>query len=105
MVLIQLLLPTRKPDGGDATAPLGETRRELVDRFKGVTAYVRSPAKGEWVSPKGRTEIDDVVMVEVVTQTFERAWWRSYAATLARRFDQDEIHVRAMAIDVPDGAE
>jgi hypothetical protein len=44
MVLIQLLLPTGA--GADpAMTALAETRRELVDRFKGVTAYVRSPAK------------------------------------------------------------
>jgi len=40
-------------------------------------------------------------MVEVVTETFDRAWWRGYAATLARRFAQDEIHVRALAIELP----
>ena len=33
-------------------------------------------------------------MVEVVTETFDRAWWRTYAATLAARFDQ-ETHSRA----------
>jgi hypothetical protein len=101
MVLIQLLLPTRKPDGSDAMTSLGETRRELVARFNGVTAYVRSPAKGLWVSPEGQTEADDVVMVEVVTRTFERSWWRTYAATLARRFEQDAIHVRALPMEMP----
>ena len=102
MVLIQLLLPTRKADGSDAMTSLGETRRELVARFNGVTAYVRSPAKGVWVSPQGQTEADDVVMFEVVTRTFARSWWRTYAATLARRFDQDTIHVRALPMEMPD---
>ena len=97
MVLIQLLLPT----SGDNTASLAETRRDLVDRFKGVTAYVRSPAKGLWTAPDGHTEADDVVMVEVVTDTFDRRWWRAYAATLAGRFRQDTIHVRALPIEMP----
>lgn len=35
-------------------------------------------------------------MVEVVTETFDRAWWRAYAATLARRFGQESIHIRAL---------
>jgi hypothetical protein len=48
-----------------------------------VTAYVRSPAKGLWTAPDGHTEADDVVMVEVVTETFDRGWWRTYAAKLA----------------------
>jgi hypothetical protein len=51
-------------------------------------------------APDGRTEQDDVVMVEVVTETFDRAWWRTYAATLASRFDQESIHVRLSAIDL-----
>jgi hypothetical protein len=45
-VLIQLLLPTNGAASADALAPLAQTRRELAERFTGVTAYVRSPAKG-----------------------------------------------------------
>ena len=67
MVLIQLLLPTSGAASADALAPLAKTRRELADRFTGVTAYVRSPAKGLWTAPDGQIEQDDVVMVEVVT--------------------------------------
>jgi hypothetical protein len=104
MVLIQLLLPTTGPDG-NATALLVDTRRELAERFEGVTAYVRSPAKGLWTAPDGHTEADDVVMVEVVTDTFDRAWWRGYSATLAQRFGQDTIHVRALPVDMPDAGD
>jgi hypothetical protein len=86
MVLIQLLLPAPGASGSDAMTPLADTRRELADRFKGVTAYVPSPAKGLWTAPDGHTEADDVVMVEVVTDNFDRAWWRNYATALARRF-------------------
>jgi hypothetical protein len=102
MVLIQLLLPTTGPAGSDTLTLLAETRRELADRFKGVTAYVRSPAKGLWTAPDGHTEADDVVMVEVVTDTFDREWWRTYARLLARRFSQDTIHLRSLAVEMPD---
>ncbi|MGC4081937.1 MAG: hypothetical protein QM736_07470 [Vicinamibacterales bacterium] len=101
MVLIQLLLPANT-NGGHTTAPLEQTRRELVDRFHGVTAYLRSPAKGLWTSPEGQVEADDVVMVEVVVQTFDRPWWRAYVATLATRFDQESIHVRALPVETPE---
>ena len=100
MVLIQLLLPTSGAAGADGPAPLAETRRELADRFNGLTAYLRSPAKGLWTAPDGHAEQDDVVMVEVVTDTFDRAWWRTYAATLAERFSQESIHVRAVPVDM-----
>jgi hypothetical protein len=102
MVLIQLLLPTTAPAGTNAMTPLAETRRELADKFSGVTAYVRSPAKGLWTAPDGHTEADDVVMVEVVTETFDRRWWRGYAEMLAERFRQKTIHVRALPVEMPD---
>jgi hypothetical protein len=98
MVLIQLLLPSGPAD----LAPLAETRSELEDRFNGLTAYVRSPAKGSWTAPDGRTEQDDVVMVEVVTDTFDRAWWRVYVAGLAQRFGQESIHLRALPVEMLD---
>ena len=102
MVLIQLLLPTRGAANADSPAPLAETRRELADRFTGVTAYVRSPAKGLWTAPDGQIEQDDVVMVEVVTETFDRAWWRRYVARLAERFRQESIHLRALPVELLD---
>ena len=103
MVMIQLLLPTSGAPSAEGLAPLAETWRELVDRFRGLTAYLRSPAKGLWTAPDGHTELDDVVMVEVVTDTFDRAWWQTYAAMLAERFGQETIHVRAVPVDMLDG--
>lgn len=105
MVLIQLLLPTtvsteQSPDA--TTTALAETHRELAEAFEGLTAYVRSPATGVWTAPDGRTERDNVVMVEVVTDRFDRDWWRAYARTLAARFQQDTIHVRAFPIELLD---
>jgi hypothetical protein len=102
MVLIQLLLPIPATSDAVRLAPFAETRRELADRFTGVTAYLRSPAEGLWTSPDGHTEADNVVMVEVVTQTFDRQWWRAYSTTLAKRFSQDTIHVRAVPVEMLD---
>ena len=41
-------------------------------------------------------------MVEVVTDTFDREWWRTYATLLARRFSQDTIHLRSLAVEMLD---
>ena len=98
MVLIQMLLPA----DADQISPLAETGRELADRFSGLTAYLRSPAKGLWTAPDGRAEQDDVVMIEVVTDAFDRAWWHDYAATLARRFREERIHIRAIRVEMLD---
>ena len=112
MVLIQLLLPTTFPKGTasqDTSAALADTRRELAETFAGLTAYVRSPARGIWMAPDGHSEQDDVVMIEVVTDRFDREWWRAYSTVLCKRFVQDVMHVRALAIELlseePGGAE
>jgi hypothetical protein len=105
VVLIQLLLPTTFPNGTasqDASAAFAETRTELAETFDGLTAYVRSPAKGIWTAPDGHSEQDDVVMVEVVTERFDRDWWRTYSTLLAKRFAQDVIHVRALGVELLD---
>ena len=99
MVLIQLLLPIVQGTGSDGPmTPIAKTREELAAQFKGLTAYLRSPAKGVWTASDGHTEQDDVVMVEVVTDRFDRDWWRSYTTMLSKRFRQDAIHVRALPI-------
>jgi hypothetical protein len=98
-VLIQLLLPvTSAPDNHAAIA---QTRAELVQRYQGVTAYVRSPAKGAWVGPDGAEQHDDVIMVEVLIEIFDREQWRAYARELAARFGEEEIHIRALPAVVP----
>ena len=102
MVLIQLLLPTSGAASDDGLAPLAETRRELAERFNGLTAYLRSPAKGLWTAPDGHTEQDDVVMVEIVTDRFDPVWWRTYVSVLAERFGQESIHVRAIPVAMLD---
>lgn len=100
MVLIQLLLP-QAANGEALDEPFRQTRIELVEKFKGITAYQRAPARGAWRSPEGDIERDDVVMVEVVAEHFDRGWWRHYQQVLEDRFDQREIHVRAISIQTP----
>jgi len=105
--LIQLLLPAVVAQPDDSSSdPVARTRRELVEAFGGLTAYLRTPAQGVWTSPDGGRAHDDVVMVEVVAEKIDRGWWREYTQRLARRFEQEAIHVRALQVDVldPDSA-
>ena len=106
MFLIQLLLPVVRSPGDGQAAQVSRTRTELIERFGGVTAYVQSPALGEWTAPEGDREQDRVILVEIVAPVFDRAWWRGYARLLASRFDQQTIHVRALVIELldPDAA-
>ena len=98
--LVQILLPVFDNTGARLDGALfGDVRRELTDAFGGVTAYVRSPAKGLWKRDDGNVERDDVVMVEVAVDALDRAWWRNYRTRLEQRFRQDTILVRAFAIE------
>ena len=103
MVLVQLLLPTTIPGRpGSSYVPeaLAMTRGELTAKFHGTTAYLRSPAKGTWAGSGGEVEHDEVVMVDIVTDRFDREWWRRYVSILAERFRQDTIHVRALPVEL-----
>ncbi|MBM4439358.1 MAG: hypothetical protein FJ027_02990 [Candidatus Rokubacteria bacterium] len=100
MHLVQLLLPLFD-HAGQRFAPelYDEVARELTDRFGGVTAYARAPATGLWVAQPGRTTRDDIVVYEVMVAELDRAWWAAYRAKLEERFAQDELVVRAHAIE------
>jgi hypothetical protein len=103
LVLIQFLLPTRPLDGARPHRDLLQrTHDEIVERFGGLTAYLRSPAAGVWTSPEGRLEEDSVVMIEVLARSFDTGWWRGYVKVLEERFDQESIHVRATEVQVLD---
>ena len=98
--LVQVLLPLHLPGGADVPAELfAEVRDELTTRFGGVTAYSRSPATGLWKRTEAEIERDQVIMVEVVVEAFDREWWAAYREQLEVRFGQEEIHARAIAIE------
>lgn len=98
--LVQLLLPLRMRDGGEVPADwFARVRAELTERFGGVTAYTRSPATGLWKRTEADIERDQVMMVEVVVEHFDREWWAGYREQLEQRFHQREIHARAIAME------
>jgi hypothetical protein len=98
--VVQLLLPLYDKSGQRfPNALLAQVMDELTDRHGGVTAYLRSPAEGAWVEGSGAVEKDEVVMFEVMTDHLDRAWWSRYRETLEQRFDQDELVVRATAME------
>ena len=100
MHLIQILLPVY--DKAGARFPQGhydQVADELTERFGGLTAYVRAPAAGLWQEDTGRTRRDDIVVYEVMAETLDRSWWRSFRKLLERRFEQDELVVRSQEVE------
>lgn len=99
MNLVQLLLPLYDAKGKRFPASAyDDVARELTERFGGLTAYVRAPAKGLWKEEPGKTRRDDIAVYEVMVESLDPAWWKSYRESLEKRFDQDEIVVRAHEI-------
>ena len=98
MHVIEILLPLRDNEGTPfPRASLDRVRHELTERFGGVTAHLRAPAAGAWKDDEGAVERDDVVIVEVMADELDRAWWSAYRRDLESRFRQDEILIRATA--------
>ena len=96
MKLIEIFLPLTDNSGRKLDKKLyAQTRRELVDRFGGLTAYSRSPARGFW-KEKGKTARDEIVVFEVMAKKLERRWWRDYRRKLEKRFQQDTIVIRVL---------
>jgi hypothetical protein len=101
MHLVQLLLPLYGPGGERLPRELFDAiRAELVERFGGLTAYSRSPAKGLWVDDDAaQVEKDDIVVYEVMVDALDRPWWAGYRADLCRRLRQKELVVRAHSVE------
>jgi hypothetical protein len=73
---------------------------ELTETFGGVTAFTRTPAEGRWKSGGGPASEDDIVVVEVMTESVDGKWWRSYRKRLEKTFKQESIVVRAQDIQL-----
>jgi hypothetical protein len=100
MFLVEFLLPVY--DNHGAHFPKEEferVRRELADRFGGVTAFMHSPAMGLWEDDEGVVRHDDLVGFEVMAESLDRDWWRGYREQLAERFRQQEIVMRATSFE------
>ena len=99
MHLVEILLPLRDSEGhAFADRAFERVKEALTARFGGVTAFARSPAEGVWRNGDGR-ERDEIVVVQVMSDSLDRGWWAEYRAALERDFRQDEIVIRALAIE------
>ena len=98
MHLVKIFLPLNDNNGRPFDAEKYVAVREhLTERFGGLTAFSRSPAQGT-TSDGGKTVHDEIIVFEVMAETLDASWWKSYRLQLERDFRQDEIVVRASAV-------
>lgn len=101
MFLVELFLPLDRGDGSRIpTRRIEAITGELADRFGGATAFLRSPAKGLWKETADDLTEDRIVIVEVMVDEVDHAWWRSYRTRLEEEFAQEQILIRATACRV-----
>lgn len=99
MHLVQILIPVFDNTGQRFEQALfEEVRTQLIERFGGLTAFVQSPALGLWKDTEsGTTTQDAMILIEVMSDTLDQAWWAAYRHDLEGGFRQDEIVIRALA--------
>lgn len=96
---VEIFVPLYRSDGGPVEGRyLAELERELAEGFGGVTAFTRAPARGRW-SDGEAVQTDEVVILEVLVEALDRAWWRRLRARLEHDLDQEEVLIRAHPIE------
>jgi len=99
MFLIDILLPLQDERGEPFPAEFYDRlAQRLTERFGGVTSFARSPGEGRWKS-RGATEHDEIVVIEVMAEEVERAWWSQLRRDLMRDFRQEDIVIRSQAFE------
>jgi hypothetical protein len=92
--IVEIFLPAAFPDGGPVPkAQLDLVRQELLEKFGGVTSYDRSPARGLW-KDAGQVEADAVVVLEVMTPSLDKSWWKAFRQRMEDSFHQKEVLIR-----------
>jgi len=93
--LIEILLPLFDNEGTPiASREFTRVSDELTRDFGGLTAFTREPAEGRW-RKDAKTQRDQIVIFEVMTEDVDRSWWSSYREMLQKRFRQEAIVIRA----------
>jgi len=101
MFLVQLFLPLRNNEGQPFSDRgfFDEVRAELINCFGGVTDFLRSPADGAGKHSHGKTNHDEIVIFEVITESVDRSWWAEHRKTLTRRFRQEDLIILCSVVE------
>lgn len=100
MHLVQILLPLANPCSSDASPRHYEQLTHLLtEHFGGVTAFMRSPAEGRWKEGHA-IQIDNIVVIEVMTDELDRSWWSALRLRLMKEFGQEDIVIRSQQMEL-----
>jgi hypothetical protein len=98
MYLIEVFLPLSYNVGKKIEpSKFRDLEETLTVKFGGVTVYARAPAFGSYDDGE-QTKRDDIIVVEVMIDDFDRDWWLSLREELKQSFKQKEILIRFSTI-------
>ncbi|VVO75322.1 hypothetical protein [Pseudomonas fluorescens] len=101
MHLVEIFLPLNSNEGTPLPSDeFRSVREQLVERWGGVTAFTRTPAKGVFLQNGNERAEDEIVVYEVMVKRVDKLWWLSYKRDLEVRFRQQEILIRVTAVGV-----
>jgi hypothetical protein len=101
MYLFEIFLPLTLNDGTKQPVELfARVREELIERFGGVTAFIRSPAKGVWQLEENERTEDEIVIYEVMSESVDQLGWQTYKREIEQRFQQQELLFRTSRVDL-----
>jgi hypothetical protein len=101
MYSIQILLPLFDKEGkAFAQALYAQIRDVMTEKFGGITAYTRAPAKGFWKEDESKTVKDDIIILEIMAEVLDSKWWAVYRQKLEQTFQQDAIVIRSWQIEM-----
>ncbi|MGN6646012.1 MAG: hypothetical protein ACTHJT_05740 [Cytophaga sp.] len=99
--MIQLLLPLTYNEGQSFSEELfNAVEEDLTYHFGGVTSYIRTPAKGLWKETAKNTVHDEIILIEVMVNEVNNAFWTTYKVKLEQLFKQSEIIIRSSPIEL-----
>jgi hypothetical protein len=99
MQLVEMFLPLTDNAGSSfPRSTFASIEKELAEHFGGVTSYPRAPALGLWKQHGEGERRDDLIIYEVMAESVDAEWWKSYREKLEKVFKQDQIVVRSHQI-------
>lgn len=100
MFLVEVFVPQYFPSGKEIEGEyLEEMRDILLSKFGGSTAFTQCPVEGEWKDASGSIEEDRVIILQVMCEEIDRAWWTNFRNRWQEMLQQKELMIRATTFD------
>lgn len=100
MHLVQIFLPLFDNDQQLFDRSLfDDLRNRLKEKFGGITFYRNAPVQGLWKDDSGKTNYDELIIAEVMTNSLDKDWWTQFKKELEQIFRQDEILIRSFLFE------